>query len=259
MSKGNKVVIFLLIFIIISAITLLVLNDRGVIELCKSCKCEVECPKCDSQRNEIVDPDAIINGDITDEDKKETLAIVGLTEEGVSKLSKETLESLDITEGSYADIGWLTLAGKFFLEPGEYLTTDLSIDDKMLILVCASSSYHIGFDVQVDDAHVGLSDSDYKKLAKKYNFSENAFTIFDKNTQYKNGYYLFGVTGATLNLVKVEDKISFNKTNSGLIINYSAKIGDTSSGNYSNRTYKYTFRKNSDDSYYLYKINVTNN
>ena len=45
MSKGNKIVIGLLIFIIIGIGTVLILNDRGIIHLCGYCKCET-CQKC---------------------------------------------------------------------------------------------------------------------------------------------------------------------------------------------------------------------
>ena len=40
MSKENKIVIALLLIIIIGCAVILILNDKGIIELCKSCKCE---------------------------------------------------------------------------------------------------------------------------------------------------------------------------------------------------------------------------
>lgn len=43
MSKGNKIVIALLLIIIIGCAVILILNDKGIIELCKSCKCEPNC------------------------------------------------------------------------------------------------------------------------------------------------------------------------------------------------------------------------
>ena len=51
MSKGNKIVIVLLIFIIIGIGTVLILNDRGIIHLCGSCKCET-CQKCNETKIE---------------------------------------------------------------------------------------------------------------------------------------------------------------------------------------------------------------
>ncbi len=49
MSKGNKIVIGLLIFIIIGIGTVLTLNELEVIELC-NCKCP-NCPKCEEKTN----------------------------------------------------------------------------------------------------------------------------------------------------------------------------------------------------------------
>ena len=55
MSKGNKIVIGLLLFIIIGSAVILILNDKGIIELCKSCKCEPNCPICEEVKNDTND------------------------------------------------------------------------------------------------------------------------------------------------------------------------------------------------------------
>ena len=52
MSKGNKIVIGLLLFIIIGSAVILILNDKGIIELCKSCKCEPNCSESEATKNE---------------------------------------------------------------------------------------------------------------------------------------------------------------------------------------------------------------
>ena len=43
MSKGNKIVIALLLIIIIGCAVILILNASGIIKLCGSCKCESDC------------------------------------------------------------------------------------------------------------------------------------------------------------------------------------------------------------------------
>ncbi|MBE6159098.1 MAG: hypothetical protein E7159_04675 [Firmicutes bacterium] len=50
MNKGSKIIIGLLIFIIIGIAVVLILNDRGIIHLCGSCKCEPNCPKCEEKK-----------------------------------------------------------------------------------------------------------------------------------------------------------------------------------------------------------------
>ena len=49
MDKGNKIVIGLLIFVIVGIITILVLNDKGIIHLCGELKCETDCPICEEK------------------------------------------------------------------------------------------------------------------------------------------------------------------------------------------------------------------
>lgn len=43
MSKGNKIEIALLLIIIIGCAVILILNAKGIIKLCGSCKCEPDC------------------------------------------------------------------------------------------------------------------------------------------------------------------------------------------------------------------------
>ena len=51
MNKGSKIIIGLLIFIIIGIAVVLILNDRGIIHLCVSCKCEPDFLECGESIN----------------------------------------------------------------------------------------------------------------------------------------------------------------------------------------------------------------
>ena len=264
MSRGNKIVIGLLIFIIISVGTLLVLNDRGIIHLCGESKCETHCLECKETKIEPSkeNSDVIIEGEISAADKDAITKMIGLKSDGYEKIDSETKKDLDLTNGDYVDINQFTMQSIFmYLDNGEYTFEDLDYADKKRLLLVATYIYNLKLDevkLYGDDVatKIGIKKDVYDKLAKMYNANPNPKAYLETTSSY-DGYVLYDVTGAISEFVGIEDNINFSKTNTGAIIDYSAKLFDLDNKEISNKDYKYVFRNYPDGSYYLYKVIVT--
>ena len=104
MGKSNKIMIGLLIFIIVGAITILILNDKGVIQLCGSCKCEANCPKCENAKKDTeLNVDVFNHYVLYSDDFKVELLSNGVL--GVKKGSVSVAMAMDITSAEYVTYG----------------------------------------------------------------------------------------------------------------------------------------------------------
>ncbi len=264
MNKGSKIIIVLLIFIIIGIAVVLILNDRGIIHLCGPCKCLAHCAECKETKIESSkeNSDVIIEGEISDADKDVITKMIGLKSDGYEKINSETKKALDLTNGDYVDINQFTMKSIFmYLDNGEYTFEDLDYADKKRLLLVATYIYNLKLDevkLYGDDVatKIGIKKDVYDKLAKMYNANPNPKAYLETTSSY-DGYVLYDVTGAISAFVGIEDSVNYSKTNTGAIIDYSAKLFDLDNKEISNKDYKYVFRNYPDGSYYLYKVIVT--
>ena len=264
-EEKEKLIIFVLLICVIGLLTVLGLNTFGVIDLCKNRIVECNCSKEDTNNsNNTVTPVDKNANVISDEEKEEVTQIIGLTVDGYKRLSAEDISDLKLTGKDYVDFTNFNVQNTFVgLSAGEYKTTELKSDDIHSIILQAVFGYgvqNLGITIKnIDEATLGISENDYKKIAKLYNLSENGVSYFGKDN-FKNGYYLTYVTGDTLHLMAIDDSISYSKENNVITVSYKVKLSDADNKKVTyNKTFTYTFNKNTEGKYYLNTIKVVNN
>ena len=197
------------------------------------------------------------------------LEIIGLTENGVERISKDKLKDYGLSNGEYYDASGFAM---IFLrqEAGTFLTSELSIDDKKEIIQRSKLSKLGDLEGEKDGdyCYAGsghcdtITEENYKKVAKKYGFSLNPKTVFDSISQdYKTKVYLMVQSAYITILNKVYDSLEFDAKDDEAYIIYDFTFDPVSSDVNSKRMSKkitFIFKQDEDKKYNLYKMNVVN-
>ncbi|MBE6158808.1 MAG: hypothetical protein E7159_03185 [Firmicutes bacterium] len=208
--------------------------------------------------------------ELTEEQKADMLKTVGLTENGLERLSAEAVLEAQLGEGEYTDLRGLAISF-IRLGAGTYLTSDFDVNLKKEIIALSPYS-NLGdlYEVENEDHYCypgsghcfTITEDDYKIVAKNYGFSLNPDTVFNKNNgEYDNGKYLIQTVGTFFSPNKVEDKISFGLGDKEAYINYDVKLVPVKNEYDStiiNKNITYTFKLDGNNEYNLYQIKVVN-
>ena len=212
--------------------------------------------------------------ELTEEQKDDMLKTVGLTENGLERLSTEAVLEAQLGEGEYTDLRGLAITF-IRLDAGTYLTSDFDVNLKKEIIALSPYS-NLGdlYEVENEDHYcfpgsghcLTITEDDYKIVAKNYGFSLNPDTVFNKNNgEYENGKYLIQAAGTIFSPNKVEDKISFGLGDKEAYINYDVKlvpvgneVGNEYDSTIINKNITYTFKLDGNNEYNLYQIKVVN-
>lgn len=199
--------------------------------------------------------------EITDNVKKELLKIVGLTENGYKRLDEETIRELELTGKDYADLSHYNVGKVFiFLDEGNYNSNDLPTDVKKDIIKIVGFSEGLMKWINEDTFSAAISQDNYKKIAKKYGFSEDGKTIFSNN-EFENGYFLYMADGIIFVPYKIDDSVTFDSSENDIKLIYNVKLSDIDDKNPDpdknlNKKITFSFKQNTDNEYYLYNIDV---
>ncbi len=208
--------------------------------------------------------------ELTEEQKADMLKTVGLTENGVERLSTEAVLEAQLDEGEYTELRGLAITF-IRLGAGTYLTSDFDVNLKKEIISLSPYS-NLGdlYEVENEDHYcypgsghcLTITEDDYKIVAKNYGFSLNPDTVFNKNNgEYDNGKYLIPTAGTIFVPNKVEDKISFGLGDKEAYINYDVKlvpVRNEYDSTIINKIITYTFKLDGNNEYNLYQIKVVN-
>lgn len=208
--------------------------------------------------------------ELTEEQKADMLKTVGLTENGIERLSTEAVLEAQLGEGEYTDLRGLAITF-IRLGAGTYLTSDFDVNLKKEIIALSPYS-NLGdlYEVENEDHYcfpgsghcLTITEDDYKIVAKNYGFSLNPDTVFNKNNgEYDNGKYLIQTAGTVFSPDKVEDKISFGLGDKEAYINYDVKlvpVRNEYDSTIINKNITYTFKLDGNNEYNLYQIKVVN-
>ena len=166
--------------------------------------------------------------------KKELLELMGLTENGLERYSKEDVQSWGFdTNYEYADFAYYGIAANFIkLQQGEYDPKDLDIELKKIIIWRSplTKGKTVDIDSKENEYHPcyagsghcdGITIDTYKAVAKRYGFSDNPLAVFDD--EY-DGYYLLNFGGSVINPYRIEDKLSYDVKNNEYYIVYEVRL-----------------------------------
>ena len=204
--------------------------------------------------------------EITDSLKKELANIVGLTEKGLERLTAEQDKDKAAT-GNYADItGFTHLETLINLgKDKEIVIKDLPAEDiKHIVFTYAINNNMLEKDLTKCPADYvtgqcsGVSIANYKKIAEKYNLSQNIETYFEKDN-IVDGYYIYPGTGTTGSYAKIEDSMNFERKDNDIILTYKIKIDYEGAGpKNTDEKVTFTFKKSDKGSYYLHSVKTVN-
>ncbi|MBO4245217.1 MAG: hypothetical protein J5892_00545 [Bacilli bacterium] len=219
--------------------------------------------------NEVTDADKKTDNNqqiikLTDDEKKELLDIIGLTENGINKEDSAGHKTTDYYSFQYV-MRRLNKTGTFKID-------DLPVDTiEEIILTYALDKTLVGQVLGEDYANceagagwcTSVAFDDYAKIAKVLNIKTNPKTIFGDRVYNNN--YLFTYGGSVAFDLEVTDKVSLKEESDNVKVIYDIKAtyqgvnGDGSKSATINRTYTYTFKKDTSNNYYLDTINIKNN
>jgi len=210
--------------------------------------------------------------ELSKEDKKKILDIIGLTENGYKRENIDEVKNPDpdfaatVRGIEYIDYSALDIAPYLIdLDAGNHTVNDLKQEsfEFFLTIVSKNVDYINVFDDQNDPCYKEMagvckkiSESQFEEIAKIYNINLSKSSVLKKY----NGYYVVPYIGTLANLLKISDNLVFSYDKDDVLVTYDIHLTNFPGVDpfELNKKIEYRFKTYDDGSYYLNNFVITN-
>ena len=202
--------------------------------------------------------------------KKELLSLIGLTENGLEKMTEEDVKGDELPSGNYAYCFGNNLSATFFrIKKGTYEINNLDMDTKKNIVRWGAHALGLMDNIMIpEDEEVtctagsscdGITESNFNKVIKRYNITGNVKDYFNEYDWQKRGdHYVYLMSGYISVPCSITDNLTFEEHDNSVDVIYDIKQDEVndSNGYHLNKKITYSFRANADGNYSLYQVKV---